>query len=525
MTTTPNRQTAILITADWVIAYDPATDSHVEIANGAVLVRGERIDRVGRRSDLANVLADKRIDLGAAVLMPGLIDLDALTDIDHLILDSWASGDAAKSLTWSSSYFDSPRAVFTQQQRLQVRHYGLVQLALHGITTYMPIASEVHSDWAETREDMLAMGRASSELGLRGFLGPSFRSGVNVVDASGRRGVRFKDGAGEAGLREALDFVDDLATLGDPLLTGVLLPCRIETLTPMVLREVARAASDRWLLVRLHALQGMAERTIIDRLYDCTPLQLLEWAGLLSDRLIIPHGIVLDVHPDVAGVDRGDLSVLARAGVSIVHCPHQRPVRAPATHVRVLPAGRDQPVPGHRFLPARPDPRHRRGGLDGEDPVRRPGIPPAGRLHRGRDAGRGAGAAPPRSRPHHAGRAGRPGGVQPRRRPLRPHRGSAADAGAERHRPGRHPDDGRGAGGDAGRPHPRRRPGRGAPHRPAALRADARGLPAARLPPPAGGTPVPAGLPAPLRPSAAPPPDTGATSRRRLRLLPPMTSS
>ncbi len=321
MTTTPNRQTAILITADWVIAYDPATDSHVEIANGAVLVRGERIDRVGRRSDLANVLADKRIDLGAAVLMPGLIDLDALTDIDHLILDSWASGDAAKSLTWSSSYFDSPRAVFTQQQRLQVRHYGLVQLALHGITTYMPIASEVHSDWAETREDMLAMGRASSELGLRGFLGPSFRSGVNVVDASGRRGVRFKDGAGEAGLREALDFVDDLATLGDPLLTGVLLPCRIETLTPMVLREVARAASDRWLLVRLHALQGMAERTIIDRLYDCTPLQLLEWAGLLSDRLIIPHGIVLDVHPDVAGVDRGDLSVLARAGVSIVHCP------------------------------------------------------------------------------------------------------------------------------------------------------------------------------------------------------------
>ncbi len=43
--------------------------------------------------------------------------------------------------------------------------------------------------------------------------------------------------------------------------------------------------------------------------------------GLLNDRLIVPHGVFLDVNPRVHGEDRGDLARLVDAGVSIVHCP------------------------------------------------------------------------------------------------------------------------------------------------------------------------------------------------------------
>lgn len=84
-----------LVTASWVIAHDGI--SHVEIADGAVLIDGDTIVDVGARTELARHQADEHIDLGDAVITPGLVDLDALTDIDHLILDSWASPDLARA--------------------------------------------------------------------------------------------------------------------------------------------------------------------------------------------------------------------------------------------------------------------------------------------------------------------------------------------------------------------------------------------------------------------------------------------
>lgn len=114
---------------------------------------------------------------------------------------------------------------------------------------------------------------------------------------------------------------DELEQQNDPLLTPVLLPCRIETLTPELLEATAREAAARGAIVRLHALQGQVERELILAEHGCTPLDLIEKVGLLNDRLIVPHGVYLDVNPRVHGEDRGDLARLANAGVSIVHCP------------------------------------------------------------------------------------------------------------------------------------------------------------------------------------------------------------
>jgi len=154
--------------------------------------------------------------------MPGLIDLDALTDAE----------------------------------RQTIRRYALVQPALHGVTTYMPIASEVHSAWVEDRDELIGMALASRELGLHGYLGPSYRSGDNVASRDGDRTVMFEPAVGEAGLQDALGFPDWLEELADPLVNGALLPCRIETLPPVLLQDTAVAARDRNVLVRLHNLQG-----------------------------------------------------------------------------------------------------------------------------------------------------------------------------------------------------------------------------------------------------------------------------
>ncbi|NEB74497.1 amidohydrolase family protein [Streptomyces sp. SID14478] len=289
---------------------------HVLLGDGEVVWEDDTLLYVGHRWDGA---VDEDIDLGEHLVMPGLIDLDALADIDHLLLDSWASPDRGPGLQWSHAYAGRSRDVFTPAERSAVREYALVQLALHGITTYMPIASEVHSSWAETFDEFADLAATSRRIGLRGYLGPSYRSGVNVVRPDGRRDIVFDEERGRAGLREAERFLDHVEQLDDPLVRAALLPCRIETLTPELLRATAELALRRDVPVRLHCLQGLQEREAVHRLHDCTPLELLGSTGLLDTRLLVPHGLVIDRHPDVHGEDRGDLAALA--GVSVVHCP------------------------------------------------------------------------------------------------------------------------------------------------------------------------------------------------------------
>ncbi|MEV0320243.1 chlorohydrolase family protein [Streptomyces sp. NPDC050658] len=293
---------------------------HALLRDGEVVWDDDTIVHVGR-GWTGHV--DRDVDLGDRIVLPGLVDLDALADVDHLVLDSWASPEHAPGLQWSHAYAGRSRDVFTPDERSLIRTYALVQLALHGITTYLPIASEAHSAWAESFDEFVDMAEVSRRIGLRGYLGPSYRSGVNVVRPDGRRDVAFDEERGRAGLRDAERFLDHVRELGDPLVHGALLPCRIETLTPELLRATAELARRRDVPVRLHCLQGGTERELVRRLHDCTPIELLGRTGLLESgtRLLVPHGIVVDRHPSVHGADHGDLAVLADAGVSVVHCP------------------------------------------------------------------------------------------------------------------------------------------------------------------------------------------------------------
>ncbi|MFF1832380.1 chlorohydrolase family protein [Paenarthrobacter sp. NPDC058040] len=304
-------------TARYVLGFHDGR--HVLLEDACVVNSGSTIVYVGHEYQGP---VDEERHLGDALLMPGLIDLDALTDIDHLILDSWAGPEQAKGHQWSEDYFRNRRVdVFTPEERQQIREYALIQLVLHGVTTYMPIASEVHSAWAEPFEELAGMAETSRRLGLRGYLGPAYRAGVNVVLESGERSVMFDADRGHDGFADALRFIDYARELDDPLVTGVLLPCRIETLDAELLKATAAASLEHDVLVRLHSLQGLVERELILEWHGVTPLELLEQVGLLNQRLLIPHATYIDRNPAVHGEDRGDLARLAASGASIIHCP------------------------------------------------------------------------------------------------------------------------------------------------------------------------------------------------------------
>ena len=304
----------VRMTAAHILAYRDG--DHVLVSDGEIVYRGARILHAGRGWDGP---VDETVDCGDALIMPGFIDLDALADIDHALLDSWATPDLAVGQQWSADYFRSRRRdVFDPPERAVIREYALSQLLRHGVTTFMPIASESHSEWAETYDDMVEVARIAERLGIRGYLGPAYRSGVNVVDG-GRRSVLFDEERGRAGLRDAERFLDYAADHGGDLVHGALLPCRIETLTRELMAATAQLAVARDTVVRLHCMQGEVELALLDESYGMRPVELLETSGLLETRLLVPHGIHLGAPGGQGG--QADLRRLAEAGVTIVHCP------------------------------------------------------------------------------------------------------------------------------------------------------------------------------------------------------------
>ncbi|MEU3606893.1 chlorohydrolase family protein [Streptomyces sp. NPDC035033] len=307
-----------LVTASHVIGYDPRTDDHVLFRDAQVVYEGSRIVHVGHGHDPA--ACDEVIDAGQAVVGPGFVDLDALADIDHALLDTWHADE--RGLEWSREYVQAgPAAVFDAEERAFIRAYALSQLLRNGITTAMPIAAETHSDWAESYDDLAATAAAAARLGLRVYLGPSYRSGVPVVTPDGERDIWWEEDKGEEGLADAIRFVRDFDGAHDGLIRGALLPCRIETLTPELMRATALAAEELDCPVRLHCLQGTGELRRLAARHATTPLALLRETGLLGPRLLVPHAIYIGGHSQVDAPYAGELDELATIG-GIVHCPH-----------------------------------------------------------------------------------------------------------------------------------------------------------------------------------------------------------
>jgi 8-oxoguanine deaminase len=306
-----------LIRARHVLGF--ADGDHVLYRDGEVVYEGSEILHAGVGWSGS---VDQVIDAGNALIAPGFIDLDAIADLDHAILESWAPSGITDGYSWSESYFRHRRRdVFTREERLFIREYAIVQLLRHGVTTCMPIAAETHSRWAETCEELLSMADAARRLGIRAYLGPSYRGGVNVRRDDGSRDVLWDAPAGQQSLNEALKFLDTTRSRSVDLVRGALLPCRIETLTIEQMRTTAKVAKATGVPVRLHCLQGRAELALVRSQHNCTPVELLRDTGLLGPQLLIPHAFFVGGYPRNPGLYVQELSALADAGVSIVHCP------------------------------------------------------------------------------------------------------------------------------------------------------------------------------------------------------------
>ncbi len=184
----------------------------------------------------------------------------------------------------------------------------------------MPIAAETYRAWAETYDEFAGTAAAAGELGLRMYLGPSFRAGINVTRADGTPEVLWDEARGAAGLEEAARFIRDFDGAHDGLIRGALLPARIETNTLDILRRTKAYSDEFGCPLRLHAAQGAQEVRFLRAWYDKRPLELLAELGILGPRTSIPHATTLgDV--GAGGDPFADLALLRDSGTTVIHCP------------------------------------------------------------------------------------------------------------------------------------------------------------------------------------------------------------
>lgn len=289
---------SIKITGLFVIGHDG--QDHVVYKNGEVVYQGDRIIFVGHNYPGA---VDQVIKAGRAIVSPGFIDLEADVDTDHALIDVAIPHRDEDNFIMGKKYRTTDP--FTLEELSIRQRMSLAMLIMNGITTAMPIAGDLFRGWAETYEEFETLARNAADLGLRMYLGPSYR-------AAGSYGGQVDLARGDKSLEDAFRFVKSFDGAYQGLIKGFLSPCQGPYLTEDYLKRSKAFSDETGVPLRLHACEGPHEWDYYKAKYGKTTIDYFDSIGILGPRTLIPHTIV---------AKDSELRILADRGVSVISTP------------------------------------------------------------------------------------------------------------------------------------------------------------------------------------------------------------
>jgi cytosine/adenosine deaminase-related metal-dependent hydrolase len=242
--------------------------------------------------------ADEVVDLGGAVVTPGLINTH-----HHL----WQNLTRARAqdenlFGWLQALYPVWAAIDDEAEYAAARA-GLAELALSGCTTVF----DHHYLFPPGRAGLLeAEIRAARELGVR------------IVASRGSMDLGESDGglppdAIVEDRDDALAATEAAAQLADGDLVEIAVaPCSPFSVTKELMRESADLARRLGLRLHTHLAETVEEGEFAQERFGCTPVEYLEELGWLAADVWCAHCVHLS---------GDDVAKFGRQGVGVAHCP------------------------------------------------------------------------------------------------------------------------------------------------------------------------------------------------------------
>jgi cytosine/adenosine deaminase-related metal-dependent hydrolase len=270
-------------------------DDGAEHAGGWLLVEDGLVASAGTgtRPD-----ADETVDLGGAVVTPGLINTH-----HHL----WQNLTRARAqdenlFGWLQTLYPVWARIDEEAEYAAARA-GLAELALSGCTTVF----DHHYLFPPGRSGLLeAEIRAARELGVR------------IVASRGSMDLGESDGGlpPDSIVEErddALAATEQAAALADGAQVEIAVaPCSPFSVTKGLMRESAELARRLGLRLHTHLAETVEEEEFAQERFGCTPVQYLEELGWLAGDVWCAHCVHLS---------SDDVAKFGRQDVGVAHCP------------------------------------------------------------------------------------------------------------------------------------------------------------------------------------------------------------
>ena len=272
----------------WVVVMDDAGTEHED---GWVLLADGAVDSVGG-GELPE--ADERVDLGGAIVTPGLVNTH-----HHLYQTlTRARAQEADLFTWLKTLYPVWAGIDAESEYAAART-GLAELALSGCTTVFDHHYVFPRDQSGLAD---ALVRAADDVGVGLVFG---RGSMDLGESDG--------GLPPDSLVEDLDTIlqqtEQLARSGVDVAVA---PCSPFSVTKELMRESAELARRLGLPLHTHLAETVEEEAYCRELHGCTPVEYLEQLGWLADDVWCAHCVHLADH---------EVQRFADTGTGVAHCP------------------------------------------------------------------------------------------------------------------------------------------------------------------------------------------------------------
>ena len=284
-----------LLSGGYVCTGDEEGTEH---AHGWLLIRDGVVDAVGSGSEPE---AERRIDLGGALVTPGLVNTH-----HHLYQTlTRARAQQADLFTWLRELYPLWGRIDAEAEYAAART-GLAELALSGCTTVF----DHHYVFPPGRPGIVeAEIQAARELGVRII---ASRGSMDLGESNG--GLPPDDIVEQADV--ALAETERLAGLQDAgpgaRVQIAAAPCSPFSVTRQLMEDSAALARRLGLRLHTHLAETREEDEYCLREHGCTPVEYLAELGWLEGDVWCAHC----VHLSDSEVER-----FARAGAGVAHCP------------------------------------------------------------------------------------------------------------------------------------------------------------------------------------------------------------